>query len=607
MSYLLGITMGPVQPYIVESRKLIDLFNSSSIISDIMKEIHKKIESKFSQEDEIIYPNHEDEKDIDYSNYMIYKVHQIFDLQNIEIEIFDKYESDFKNTVGNNIKYSYQKLNLKEYFNVYWVFEEIKNGNYYDAYDSLTWKIESLKNTHEFEQIEQRSMKKCHVCGNRNIVTHSLTEKYRRDCKLNKDEELCNMCLFKRIYSKDKNNKKLNSVYKIAIKNWKRNNKKEISKVPELLEEIFIESDKYYNPDEISYVINLAELKLNGFDISKDKKYVNKKIEQIEYELRKGLILTEQIKKLTKIKNEMKDIYKEIKKPIYEYAFIQFDIDNLGKWISGYYLEDRTNLRKYQKEFSKVIIEFGCKLRKKLSKNNCEVIYSGGDDFLGVLPIEDIIHVMNVIDVLFKEDVEEKLSQYTTYKDKITYSSSITIAQCKDPMSYALDKTRKELENIKKMYEEQEHKKNGVAITYIVNNSKEITGYLKKSDFKVLCQLAEAYSSIKYNLTFSYIYNYEKEISRFNIKDVSYNELQYFNEIAVYELTRLMKRSQLNNENLGKEVDEYIEKMSNFIRDIICKNYSEIKSNHCYIDYKNIINILKLSKKMSVIDWDLSN
>lgn len=37
MSYLLGITVGPIQTNIQKSRKLRDLYNSSKIVSDIMK------------------------------------------------------------------------------------------------------------------------------------------------------------------------------------------------------------------------------------------------------------------------------------------------------------------------------------------------------------------------------------------------------------------------------------------------------------------------------------------------------------------------------------------------------------------------------------------
>ncbi len=42
-----------------------------------------------------------------------------------------------------------------------------------------------------------------------------------------------------------------------------------------------------------------------------------------------------------------------------------------------------------------------------------------------------------------------------TYDRRITYSTSITIAQCKDPMSYSLAKTREELKDVKNRYKNE--------------------------------------------------------------------------------------------------------------------------------------------------------
>ena len=57
MSYLLGITVGPVQSFIEESRKLSDLYSSSDIISRIMKKCYEIIKEK-DIDAELIYPKY---------------------------------------------------------------------------------------------------------------------------------------------------------------------------------------------------------------------------------------------------------------------------------------------------------------------------------------------------------------------------------------------------------------------------------------------------------------------------------------------------------------------------------------------------------------------
>lgn len=87
MSYLLAITIGPVQSYIEESRKLIDLYNSSKIISDIMREVHRYV-LKFNETAELIYPNNNGELNVDCSNYMIFQIDDIINFHNVEHEIY---------------------------------------------------------------------------------------------------------------------------------------------------------------------------------------------------------------------------------------------------------------------------------------------------------------------------------------------------------------------------------------------------------------------------------------------------------------------------------------------------------------------------------------
>lgn len=599
MNYLLGVTIGPVQTYIEESRKLIDLKNSSNLISSIMKKIYELIPD--NAEKELIYPNHITfDEDVDFSNYMVIEIKNIVEMRKIEKESFDYFD--------NFLRKIDPKFSIKDIFNLFWAIEEIddsKNG-YRLAYKELTRNIRSLKNTYEFKQQEQQgNREKCLICGKYNV---SKVEN-RNSYNLSINESLCPLCLFKRKggWNKEsKDDRKFESVYSLALMKWKEKNKNAIKEVTDQLNQIFKKNiDKYYGLNEIISIINL--LKSN---------YEGKKYEELKDDIKdKNLSNGEYIKKFENIKKCMSNLYDKkieksdviIKSPVYEYCFIQFDVDNLGKWISGKYIDSDSDigLKSFQKDLSKTLIEFGKSLKTKLSDgSSCEIIYSGGDDFLGVLPNEEIISVSKTIDKLFKEKVQNKIrSQYKKIDNDITYSMSITIAQCKDPMSYALSKTRIELENVKKRFESIQAEKNGVSITYIINNGKEITCYLTKNEFKKLFYLIKNLKFVKENVLFSYINKFENEFIKFNNNEISFEDARDFYNITNCEFKRLLLKSKIKNKEKDNKIDKYIKYLSEFMDEIINKNIVEIKSNHENIDFKNIMNVMKVNKKLSNIDF----
>lgn len=604
MSYLLGVTIGPVQTYIEESRKLIDLKNSSNLISSIMKKIYELIPD--NAEKELIYPNHIIfDDDVDFSNYMVIEIKNIVEMRKIEKESFD-YFDDFLNKID-------PKFSIKDIFNLFWAIEEIddsKNG-YRLAYKELTWNIRSLKNTYEFKQQEQVSGKKCLICGKYNVFKVENRDGYN----LGVNESLCPLCLFKRKgdWNKEsKDSRKFESVYSLSLMKWEEKNKNAIKEVTDKLSQIFKKNstDKYYGLNEITSIINLLKSNHKG-----NKRYVELKDDDMK---EKSLSDEKCIEKFEEIKSSMEDLYNGkdekgnviVKSPVYEYCFIQFDVDNLGKWISGKYidLDSDIDLKSFQKDLSKTLIEFGKSLKIELSDSSCKIIYSGGDDFLGVLPNEEIINVFENIDKLFKEEVQDKIrNRYEKIDNDITYSMSITIAQCKDPMSYALTKTRTELENVKKRFEKNNISKNGIAINYIINNGKEITCYLTKNEFKVLVNLIKKFDMISSHISFSYINNFENEMSRFDFEDMSYSESQTFFKMTEIEFNRIFNRSLImseddkKNKELVNKIKVYINTITRFMEHLCGENHFEIKSNSEYIDFNNIMNTLNMNKKLCMI------
>ena len=621
MKYLLGVTVGPVQSYIEESRKLLDLYNSSKIISDIMKKIIELIKSE-NVKNKLIYPNDGGgDGDIDYSNYMVIRIENKINMKDIENSVY-KYFNESMGSMVNDIDFKYD---IREIFHMFWAMEKIEDEKYHEVYPKLTRLIRSLKNTYEFHQREQDSGRKCVICGKYNVCTEEFSSENRHKYNLSRDEELCPFCLFKRKYNTEKYNtekydtKKLESVYTLAIKSWKEKNIKNLEDITKNLKKVIEKGkeDKYYSEPMIEKIIKISQMPQTSQNKTGNKKFINEVKDDLTKDPKSNLIEI-----FKDIKDKMEGLYcnnNKIKSPNYEYCFIQFDIDNLGKWISGKYLDDKAELEEYQENISGKIVEFGKKLKQRLKDGYCDVIYSGGDDFLGVLPNEAIISVVETINDLFKKEVQDKIKGYKGIDKKITYSMSITIAQCKDPMSYSLRKTREELKNVKKRYENDYISKDGIAINYIINNGKEITCYLKKNKLKVLFDLAKNFNCIKNYISFSYINNFEDEMLKLDVNDITFEEMKNFYSIANCEFKRLVSRSitikkeNRNDKNdLEKKFEMYVEKIFkmyvdkilDFFNNIVNENCIEVKSNVEYVDFKNIMNILKINKKLFSIEFE---
>lgn len=587
MNCLFGITIGPVQTYIEESRKLSDLKNSSKIISDIMKEILKEIKDE-DKSMKIIYPNCHDFDKFDFSNYTILETEIDIDMDEVKCKVYSKFNGKL------NRKGISQEYDLREIFHLFWAKEKFESeSDYYKTYKKLTRLLRSLKNTYEFNQEEQESGKKCLMCGKHNVVK---IEK-KKEFNLNYNEELCPLCLIKRIYKRDI---KIESVYSIALKYWIEKNNKNLKEINEKLQDIFYDDKKYkyFSREEIKKSIALLS---EERDCKASKAYK---------ELKDDLITENDInlEKIKLIEKCMNDLYKDgfVSLPTYEYSFIQFDADNLGEWMGGKYITDeyKYNFKEYQKFVSGCLVNFGEELKERLKETKCTVIYSGGDDFLGVIPNEDIVTVSEIIEELFKIEVKNKIEEkYKKINEKITYSMSVTIAQCKDPMSYALKRTREGLEKAKTRFES----KNAVALTYIINNGKEFTCYLKKEEIKRLFNIVNKVQDIENYILFSYINKFEREFSIFKFEDITFDEMQKFYKILNCEFKRLFGKSISSmkeaSDSEKEKVDLYKSETIELISKVINHNCIEVKPNHEHIDFINIINVIKMSEKLYEIKF----
>jgi CRISPR-associated protein Cmr2 len=579
MAYLLGVTVGPIQSNIEKSKKLKDLCNSSKIVSDIMLEIKNYLIKKGDKEIDIIYPAIDDDNDIDLTNYMICKINGIDGLD----EIFEGFKND------KNYKYL-----LNEIYFIFWAVEPLTKS-YPETYKKLVKKIRSIKNTYEFESYsknEEKIGKKCSLCGER----------------LRAQGELCEICNDIRNY-KDSH---FESVYDISIAIWKKENKEVLGDVNNVdnvnaqLEHLFEPENtaKYYNFHTIENLLGLLE---NSYDPDKairEKKIKRiketKKIKEMYEDLKDPKIeleigLEALIKRIKAIKGKLENIYQKEKNPVkehhYQYCFVKMDVDDLGKWIGGEFNKDINNLENSQREISNYLCQFAYTLKGEFKDNNTRVIYAGGDDFLAVLPVESLLYTLYVIEEKFKEIVQDKIEESTNYKKKITYSVSVTLANCKDDMAVALRQNRIVLENVKERFEKKEPFKNGIAINYIVNTTKIINMYLKKHSFKDYVDNLRYWRKIK-DVSFNYIDAIVNEFNKMKYEDLEIEELSDLKHMMILEFKRYLGKNKRNKD--CEELKEYISKHTKLFENIVNENIFDKR-----IDFENIISCFQIYEKLT--------
>lgn len=195
-SFLFLFTIGPVQSYISQARKTVDLYAGSRILSDLIGEAIKKLMTLHKNVD-VIFPNISNDSK---PNRFIAKVESISkeDIKKIcnelETHIKNYFLDEMSKKIIRNINGTVDKTminQLNSFLQVNWVAKELKD--YKSDYSETEKLLGSIKNLRSFEQLEETG-KKCSICGERNylqiIDKNNLSEK----------EQLCSVCYSKRCY-----------------------------------------------------------------------------------------------------------------------------------------------------------------------------------------------------------------------------------------------------------------------------------------------------------------------------------------------------------------------------------------------------------------------
>ncbi|MGB9766952.1 MAG: type III-B CRISPR-associated protein Cas10/Cmr2 [Sulfurihydrogenibium sp.] len=452
--YLIKITIPSVQEIIVQSRKLIDLYGSSSLIPTVLSKTFKHFLNNENVKflipsEEVIRELPENITNVAYIKYKAKDKEEVknfckqieeavyenlIDTLKLEQSLIKNYESLTDYQIRNSLKVVYGAVEIKESLSkakkevdklVAYLkgalepdFESIEGLNYYKKENNIYFEkdfLEFLNNQKNFNYIHVLGAYRCSVCGRRSVIGAKLTDikgkKFWEDLSKKKypiigeSERLCGFCLSKRLYRYDK--AAFRSVVYYAIKEY-----------PAEVEQKLLEIVKKY---EIKDIQNIY-----------DENYKNP---------------------------ELSKFFEEHGYPSKYYALLMADGDSMGEKVENAFKSESSVL-----EFTKELSSYSQNFKKIIKNLRGETIYTGGDDVLAIFPKSKALEgYKNIFD---------------KFKGTSTMSAGIVIAHYKIPLSYVL----KQLRNAEQTAKNKGKK--GVCIKYIKHSYSSAECFLKREEIE---------------------------------------------------------------------------------------------------------------------------
>ncbi len=527
-------TVGPVQSYIEQAVKLHDLYAGSRILSSLIKTALEIIST--GADNKIIFPyfkEGEQGKIISFPNRCV-SIIESDDINAFAIELDKAVKDKYKGNILKNLqgeKLDIVEKQLEEHLKTYWVamlYDD--DSSYVEQYKKLETSMGALKNIRFFEQSSNCSnyFKKCNICGERSAV-------FEKGKFLKEKEKLCAVCYQKRSYDKAET-ASFPSTASISLCYWEQILKSDAPDLYNGYRELF--SGKL--PEQCWYAAGIEKSKL----------------EEQEFE---NIDIAAVRKKLKNIDKYMKERHPEVIKYRY-YSILAFDGDSMGKWISGIYFKENIDTAEAQIALSKALGSFADWVKSEIRTDGFgdkskvgSVIYAGGEDFLGVVPLNNLFLTMDLLRCKFKELVSDVIRKYIKEDKELTLSMGVCIAHYKSPLHHVL----KLVLSMVKEAKEYRDEKNMFAVTLIKRSGEMLKTILPWhcNDLSLpilLNSISDKFA--KNSAAYSFINKLSSEFM-FNNKD----DLNIPISMLKSEIKRLLNRSRQENALTEEEIEDLFE------------------------------------------------
>ena len=557
--HLFLFTIGPVQSFIAQARKTRDLYAGSALLSELIKAAIKQIGQK-----QVIFPAVA-EVDLDTVASL---PNRFIALVNIPDEGFKAYAKEVEKAVCKKWRGEAQHLmrglgqptppgfweQIKKHLKIRWLFQSLEQQDYQQGFASIEQNLGNLKNLYTFEQFSYKNIlgeqgRKCSLDGERNALFfgRSTLDRYTKEWNprattlsqsiIDANEGLSAVSFMKRFY-REGYFQQFPSTARIALlqslQKMTRETLKTYKKGFEMLE--VLKKKKY--------------LKVEGKDWVKYD-------DQFLYEdnlIPKYIPCEAQLAEVRTQHQQLVKAFRAVDASFHKYyALIRFDIDRMGAWLSGKYLMgdyQKEGLKEFHKKFSKALLDFAQQAREEILDQhlyNGQVVYAGGDDFLGFVNLYYLKKVIKDLRQTFDQQINQVVGEFTDEETKVHFSAGIVIAHYKTPFSEVLKKA-------KYLEDQAKDKKAGDRNTFAIatlKHSGEIQEALYKWDQDALDSAGVAHwehlftivdALQKKELSNKFVFNLTQELYQLaGIKSIEI--LKPGNTALFTEMKRLLERS----------------------------------------------------------------
>ena len=470
-NYLILFTLSPVQSFIAQARKTLDLHAGSLFLSQLTLSAIHVVKNGYGAE--IIYPYVPDSNIPDSMPNRFLAQVQLPDDQAARA-LGEKLEAAVKATLLDLVEKSLEEMRIDEtplhneseidetptsenfpkrfsdqllsYFEIYWVFEQLEPTaeSFRAAYVEVDKNMSIIKRMRPFEQLPRmEKRRKCSVTGERNALVFNRKGKQlpayvdvnevqrikMHPSKLSEGEGLSTIAAVKRFGVTKKRfmstagigalafeQAASNSQLKFQLANYKHS----------------FESDDW--DAQLYFPENLTQRYLDQH-LTEHPSLKPLQLQTLLGDLRK------------KAKAENLPTINSY------YALLSFDGDNMGKIWSGssQYLGQTADLKSFQLRLAKLLFDFAQNAKAYLNEKRGEAVYAGGDDFIGFVNLYNLFDVLIHLRNLFRLEVHNKLK--AEFKEnllqEISFSAGICIAHYKNPLGEVVRQAKKAQDDAK--------------------------------------------------------------------------------------------------------------------------------------------------------------
>jgi len=435
--HLFLFTLGPVQTFIAQARKTQDLYAGSQLLSDLCR---VGIQTIKEYQGKIIFP-YEENKFLP-NRFFAEIPEQSTPFKEIGEYVESKVKIVFKEKAEDILqKYAPRKPSgfdeqIDNHLDIHWIFHPV-GESYLDAYREIERLLGAIKNIRAFKQLNGgygECGRKCSLDGERNALfyRHRQSPAFIQPdavpiSKLNPHEALSAVSFVKRFYLPEEFSSTTTVAlmdYLEKLENAAKLNQKAKKALDRLLNKFEKKSLRKLETG-IFYEENLTAKYFDEHNLEKYKEHIS--------DIREIVVTLDKFAKKTKY-----------------YAVLVFDGDNMGKWLSGEFLKDKTQLKEFHETLSERLGQFAKTAAKQLVYPCGQTVYAGGDDFLGFVNLNYFFEAMISLRQLFDCLVNQPLKKFDRQQNKeLTFSAGVLIAHYKMPLHIVLQEARR-LEKVAK-------------------------------------------------------------------------------------------------------------------------------------------------------------